>query len=122
MIYLNNISIVKKNQVILKELSFTVQEGDLIGIICPSGSGKTSLLRLLNLLDSPSNGEIVYCGKALQTYNPLCLRKEIGYVFQKPYLFGHTVLENLTYPYQMLKQKLNLAEIQEYLTNSTFPG
>ncbi|MFZ3173008.1 MAG: ATP-binding cassette domain-containing protein [Carboxydocellales bacterium] len=121
MINLNNISLVKKNQLILKELSFTIVEGDVIGITGPSGSGKTSLLRLLNLLDSPSNGEIVYCGKALQTYNPLCLRKEIGYVFQKPYLFGHTVLENLTYPYQMLKQKPNIQEIQQYLEQVNLP-
>lgn len=48
----------------------------------PSGSGKSSLLRLLNLLTSPTRGEIIYKNKNIQDYVPTELRRSIGYILQ----------------------------------------
>lgn len=115
MIELKNTGLIKKEKPILKNISFNVQEGDIIGVAGPSGAGKTSLFRLLNLLDSYTTGEIQYRGKALLSYEPLSLRREIGYVFQKPYLFGRTVRDNLYYPYYLIRQSPDEGEIENYL-------
>jgi len=111
----NNIQLSKNNQTILNNISLTVQKGDSLGIMGPSGSGKSSLFRLLNLLMSPNKGEIFYRDKKLQEYMPTQLRRSIGYILQKPYLFGTTVQENLIYPFQLLGKKTNLEEIHSYL-------
>lgn len=114
-IELENVDLVKKDKVILDDVSFAVAEGDILGIVGPSGAGKSSLLRLLNMLDSFSAGEIFFRERALTEYNPLLLRREIGYVLQKPFLFGQTVKDNLVYPYQLLKLRVDMDEIVSYL-------
>ena len=111
----NNISLIKNSQTILNNVSFQVTPGDFIGVMGPSGSGKSSLLRLLNLLMSPTQGEIFYKNKNLLDYVPTELRRKIAYVLQKPYLFGTTVQENLVYPYHLLGQSPNFKEIKDYL-------
>jgi putative ABC transport system ATP-binding protein len=111
-----NIELIKNSQTILTDISFSIQAGDSIGIIGPSGSGKSSLFRLLNLLMSPTQGQIFYRNKNIQEYAPTELRRRVSYILQKPYLIGNTVKENLVYPYQLLNQKPNLEEINSYLT------
>lgn len=111
----NNVELIKNNQRILTDISFTIQSGDSIGIMGPSGSGKSSLLRLLNLLTSPTQGQIMYKNKNIQDYDPIELRRNIGYIPQKPYLFGTTVQENVTYPYELRGQRPDFIEIHRYL-------
>jgi putative ABC transport system ATP-binding protein len=111
-----NIDIIKGNQTILSQISFPIQFADRIGIMGPSGSGKSSLFRLLNLLMSPTQGQILYRNKNIQEYAPTELRSRVSYILQKPYLFGNMVQENLIYPYQLRKQKPNWEEINSYLT------
>ena len=111
----NNVELVKHNQQILTAISFAIQHGDSIAIMGPSGSGKSSLLRLLNLLTSPTRGEIIYKNKNIQDYVPTELRRSIGYILQKPYLFGKTAEENLRYPYELHGLKPNFSEINSYL-------
>ncbi len=110
-----NVSLIKNNQTILSNISFEVQAGDSIGFMGPSGSGKSSLFRLLNLLTSSTQGEIFYKNKNIEDYPPTQLRRSIGYVLQKPYLFGTKVEENLTYPYELSGQKADFTEIHRYL-------
>ena len=110
-----SIQLIKNKQTILNNISFTVKKGESVGIMGPSGSGKSSLFRLLNLLMSPSTGEIFYHDKNLQEYTPTQLRRSIGYILQKPYLFGTTVQENLMYPYQLSGKKPDFTEINSYL-------
>ena len=52
-----------QNKEVLKEVSFEVNEGDVIGIIGPSGCGKSTLLKCINYLLEPSSGEIIFEGK-----------------------------------------------------------
>jgi putative ABC transport system ATP-binding protein len=111
-----SIQLIKNKQTILHDISFSIEAGDRIGIIGPSGSGKSSLFRLLNLLMSPTQGEIFYENKPILDYTPMELRRNIGYVLQKPYLFGTTVKDNLLYPFQLCNQKPDLYEINNYLT------
>lgn len=114
-------NLVKNNQHILHNISFSVERGDSIGIIGPSGSGKSSLFRLLNLLISPTDGQILYHNKNIQEYAPTELRRSIGYILQKPYLFGTTVEENLLYSYQLLGKKPDYNELNSYLDKVQLP-
>lgn len=116
-----DIELVKNNQTILSNISFGVQAGDSIGLMGPSGSGKSSLFRLLNLLLSPTQGQILYQDKNIQDYSPFQLRRSIGYILQKPYLFGTTVQENLIYPYELCGQKPDFSEINHYLNQVQLP-
>lgn len=80
---------------ILKAISFQVQAGECLSIAGPSGSGKSALLRLLNRFEDPIDGEILFRGAPLQSYDPLELRKRIALVLQNPVMFHGTVRENL---------------------------
>ncbi|AIF53878.1 ATP-binding cassette domain-containing protein [Pelosinus sp. UFO1] len=117
----NNVQLILNKQVILHNISFSVQKGERVGLIGPSGSGKSSLFRLLNLLFSPIQGEVLYKNKNIQDYAPTELRRSISYILQKPYLFGTSVQENLFYPYQLLNQEPNLDEIFNYLSKANLP-
>ena len=83
--------------VVLRDIDFTVNPGDVISIIGASGSGKSTLLRCINLLETPTNGEILYHGKnvAHKGVNAPAYRSHVGMVFQSFNLFNNmTVLEN----------------------------
>ena len=85
--------------VVLKDISFTVNEGDIISIVGPSGSGKSTLLRCINMIEKPSGGDIVFEGKSLMNKktNLSLVREKIGMVFQQFNLFANlTVTENIT--------------------------
>lgn len=83
-----------------RDIDVEVGENEFLGILGPSGSGKSSLLYLLSGLKTPSSGDILYRGKSLPKMreddrNVLRL-KEFGFVFQQPYLLGYlTALENV---------------------------
>ena len=83
--------------VVLRDIDFTVNKGDVISIIGASGSGKSTLLRCVNLLETPSSGEILYHGKNVvgRNVNAPDYRSHVGMVFQSFNLFNNmTVLEN----------------------------
>ncbi|HWR39746.1 MAG TPA: ATP-binding cassette domain-containing protein [Patescibacteria group bacterium] len=117
----DNVNLSKNGQSLLQHISFEVRQGELVGITGPSGSGKTSLLRMINLLHSPTAGTIRYKGKDIMDYDPMQLRREVGYLLQKPYLFEGTVRDNLAYPYFIRQQTPNETEITAYLTQVNLP-
>ena len=85
-----------KNEV-LKDISLSVKEGEVISIIGSSGSGKSTFLRSINLLESPSGGEILFHGENVlkKGYNLTAYREKLGMVFQSFNLFENlNVLEN----------------------------
>ena len=82
---------------ILSGISFEVQAGELLGIVGPSGSGKSSLLRLLNRLDEPSTGTVYLDGVDYRQLPPRELRRRIGMVMQRPFLFPGDVATNLRF-------------------------
>ena len=84
--------------VVLKDIHADVHRGEVISIIGPSGTGKSTLLRALNLLDPPTGGEILFDGKNILSkgYPVHLMRQKMGMVFQSFNLFPHmTVLENV---------------------------
>jgi arginine/lysine/histidine transport system ATP-binding protein len=85
---------------VLKNISTTIDTGEVVSIIGPSGSGKSTFLRCLNLLEVPTKGKIWIEGQEMTDpkTNIMKVRQEIGMVFQHFYLFPHlSVLDNLTY-------------------------
>lgn len=83
--------------VVLRDIDFTVNKGDVISIIGASGSGKSTLLRCINLLETPTSGRIVYREKDVASgkINAPEYRSHVGMVFQSFNLFNNmTVLEN----------------------------
>lgn len=82
----------------LKDINLTVQQGEVVCIIGPSGSGKSSLIRSINQLEPYESGEVRLHGELVHPKKEVDkLRQEIGMVFQSFNLFPHlTVLENLT--------------------------
>lgn len=84
---------------ILNGIDAEIAKGEVVVVIGPSGSGKSTFLRCLNLLETPTGGEIEYEGKLLtdRKVNINELRQSMGMVFQQFNLFPHkTVLENVT--------------------------
>lgn len=94
---INHLSKAFGGNVVLKDIDFTVNKGDVISIIGASGSGKSTLLRCINLLETPTSGQIIYDGKDVATgkVNAPEYRSHVGMVFQSFNLFNNmTVLEN----------------------------
>ena len=94
---------------VLKGVSFSLEEGQVLSIIGSSGSGKTTLLRCLNFLETPDEGEIFVSGKLLSMGNDEEIRQNrlhFGLVFQNFNLFPqYTVLENITLAPSLLKKE-----------------
>ena len=91
---------------VLKGISTTIQQGEIIAIIGPSGSGKSTFLRCINLLETPTSGQIWV--NENEVTNPkvdiMKVREQVGMVFQQFNLFPHkTVLENIIYAPMMVK-------------------
>ena len=92
---------------VLKDVSITINKGDVVCVIGPSGSGKSTFLRCLNMLEKPTSGKIIFDGEDLAApkANLNLHRQKMGMVFQQFNLFPHmTVLENLTCAPMMLKK------------------
>lgn len=99
-----------------KDINLVVNEGEFLGILGPSGSGKSSLLYLLSGLKNPSKGEVIYQNKSLDRFNDEQRSKlrlsEFGFVFQHSFLVGYlTMLENIL----IADQKVENAEAAEKL-------
>mgnify|MGYP004609870475 CR=1 FL=1 len=85
--------------VVLKDISFNVSKGDIISIVGPSVSGKSTLLRCLNFIEKPSSGNIIFEGVSLidKKTDLSLVRQKMGMVFQQFNLFPQlTVTENIT--------------------------
>lgn len=84
---------------VLKDINTTIKKGDVISIIGPSGTGKSTFLRCLNLLEKPTGGKIVVEGENIlrKGCDVASMRRRMGMVFQSFNLFDHlTIMENLT--------------------------
>ncbi len=85
----------------LKDVNVTINKGDVISIIGPSGTGKSTLIRMINLLEYPTSGQIFVDGEEITAkgYDINKVRKKIGMVFQSFNLFSHlTIIENIMKP------------------------
>jgi len=87
---------VKAGITVVDVVELDIPTGEIIALVGPSGAGKTSLLRLLNRLDDPVSGAILYRARGLTQYPVQELRRKVGFVFQTPVMFPGTVRDNLS--------------------------
>lgn len=81
---------------VLEDVSFEVESGETLVLVGRSGSGKTTTLKMINRLREPSSGRVLVEGRSTLDWNPIRLRRHIGYVIQEVGLFPHfTVFENV---------------------------
>ena len=80
----------------VKDVSLTVKDGKTLVLLGSSGSGKTTVLKMINRLIEPTSGSVFVDGRDVQSHELVALRRSIGYVFQRVGLFPHmTVEENV---------------------------
>jgi len=88
---------------ILKGVNFSMEKGELVALTGSSGSGKSTFLNLVGMLDTPTSGEILFEGKALSKFNgeerDMYHRAQVGFVFQFHHLLSEfTAIENVCVP------------------------
>ena len=81
---------------VIKDMSFKINEGEIIGVVGRSGSGKSTISKLIQRLYIPEKGKITIDGIDISLVNPLWLRSQIGIVLQENYMFSGTVSENIS--------------------------
>lgn len=99
---------------VLKGIDQKIYQGEVISIIGPSGGGKSTFLRCLNLLEEPTSGQVFFKGEELKSNQDLDQhRQKIGMVFQQFNVFPHlTVLDNITLA-PILEKKIPKQQAQE---------
>jgi putative ABC transport system ATP-binding protein len=109
-------------KILVAGATFEVCGGETLAIVGPSGSGKTSLLRLLNRLDEPTSGTVYLNGADYRQLVPRDLRRRVGMVTQRPYLFPGTVAENLRFGPGQRGEELPDDQVDELLSGVGLVG
>lgn len=108
----------------LRNVSLEVRKGEFLALVGASGAGKTTLIKLINRLIEPFDGQILVAGKDIRSVDAVRLRRSIGYVFQEVGLFPHlTVAENIAITPHLLRWDAAAvdARIHELLTLVRLP-
>lgn len=106
---------------VLQRISFSIEAGQKVAIVGPSGSGKSSLANLLVGLYQPTDGQVLYDGTDLEDIDHSALRQQIGVVLQDAFVFGGSIAENIslhdpTMRPESIVRAATLAEIHEEVT------
>lgn len=113
---------VVKDKVLVEDATFEVRTGEVLAIVGPSGSGKSSLLRLLNRLDEPTSGTVYLEAADYRQIAPRDLRRKLGMVNQRPYLFPGTVEQNLRFGPLQRGESLSQDSIAQLLARVGLKG
>src|SRR3954469_8696828 len=80
-------------EALLRHFTLTVEPGEIVAIVGRSGAGKSTMLKLVNRMLLPSDGKVFVEGRETRDWDPIALRRRIGYVFQDVGLFPHMTVE-----------------------------
>ncbi len=116
-----NVSFRYDDEWILKDLSFTVEKGQTVALVGPTGAGKSTIVQLMPRLYDVQKGQILIDGKPLSDYTQASIRKQIAFVPQKPFLFLDTINENIAFgsPYteKDIEEAAKKAHAVEFIKN-----
>lgn len=104
-------------KVILDKITFQVNQGERVTLVGPSGSGKSSILKLLAGLVSPTQGTILVSEKNLSDLDMVFHRRTVSYCFQQPVLFGKTVKDNLAFPFEIHQLPFDQQKVEASLSS-----
>lgn len=111
-IELKDIKKVYDQTMVLNHFNLSIDQGEFITIIGTSGSGKTTILKMMNGLIQPTSGCVKVHGKNIQEQDLIQLRRHMGYVIQGSVLFPHlTVKQNIAYVLQLEKKTKNIDQV-----------
>lgn len=115
-----NVTFSFDGRTVLKDISFALYEGQTLGLIGATGSGKSTLISLLLRIYAPDSGEILLSGTPIEEIPTRHLREKIGVVFQNDFLFADTIRENASFGRDIPEEKLTEAYAHaqaEYIAN-----
>jgi ATP-binding cassette subfamily B protein len=106
---------------VLHGLDFNVRKGQVLGIVGPTGAGKSTIIKLLLRYYEPTRGQVLIDGRPIETYTLQSLRRHIGYVSQEAFLFSGTVAENIRLghpeaPMERVQEAARIAGADEFIT------
>ena len=107
---------------IVTDISLGVHHGEMLGIVGASGSGKSSFLRLLNRLDEPTTGTVFLNDQDYRQFSPRELRRRVGMVTQRPFLFPGNVAGNVRFGPLQRSEVLANEDIVRLLERVGLPG
>ena len=105
---------------VLHDVSFTVEPGQMIGVVGPTGGGKSTIMSLIPRFYDPSAGKVLVDGVDVRDFRLQALRNQIGYVLQETVLFRGTVRDNIAYGRagatdEEIKEAAKLANADEFI-------
>ena len=107
---------------LIADISVEVQRGEVLAVVGPSGSGKSSFLRLLNRLDEPTSGSVFLENVDYQQIPPRELRRQVGMVTQRAFLFPGTVAQNVSFGPRQGGEEISQSRVDELLTRVGLAG
>lgn len=108
---IRKLSLQRGGKAVLRDISLEVAAGDVLVVIGPSGSGKSSLLRCLNRLNDIDSGQIELDGQSIYALPVTELRRKVGMMFQKTATFEGSVAENIDFGARLQGEQLSRPEI-----------
>jgi putative ABC transport system ATP-binding protein len=109
-------------RILVDDINLGVREGEVLAVVGPSGSGKSSFLRLLNRLDEPTSGTVFLNEVDYRQIPPRELRRKVGMVTQRAFLFPGTVYDNVGFGPQQRGELLSSDKSEELLTRVGLTG
>ena len=115
MFHLTNLQQTYNGRRVLDIDRLEIGRGEVLALVGPSGAGKSTLLRLLNFLERPSGGTLVFDGQVVDERLPLEQRRRVTTVFQRPALLHRSVADNIAYGLKLRGAKLPPDELAGWL-------
>jgi putative ABC transport system ATP-binding protein len=107
---------------LVQNINFSMQQAEVIAVVGPSGAGKSTLLRLLNRLDEPTHGSVCLHGRDYLEIPVIHLRRSVGMVMQRAYLFPGSVAENIAFGPAQQDRAMTSQQIDELLAHVGLEG
>jgi len=120
-IRINELTMVRSQRQVLDGVTMTVNSGEIVCLLGPSGGGKSSLLRCVNRLAEPPVGTVFLDDADVTTMDVLHLRRHVGMVFQEVSMFPGSVAENVGYGMALQKRQLSSEQLSHLLNLADLP-